>query len=163
MNYNQQARFQRIGIAAVIAVPVIIIAIVLFKGVTLPWQLPPSTEQLQEQEAANYARRLQNSTEAKATLLHLREAARSFRQRYGLWPHTLDELPRTNWAAIPPHVSKCWTFEIQDGYEILIATSTDAMPDSAGKTITLSLNDNSWGGYGIEAPPERQPVAKNEE
>lgn len=158
-----QGQFRKSGFWLILVVPVVVAAFIALKGITWPWQVPPSADKVYEQQCAEYGQRLRNASAAKQTMLHLRGAAQKFRERYGHWPSALDEMPRSPWSVIPAEVKAMWTFELLDGEELLRATSTDNMPDGPGKVMTLTLRETIWDGYSIEPPPVKQPIAQNKE
>ncbi len=160
---NLQSNFRKSGYWLILVVPVVVVAIIALKGITWPWQVPPSADRVYEQQCAEYGQRLRNASSAKQTMLRLRSAALKFREHNQRWPRALDEMPRSPWSAIPPEIKALWTFELLDGEELLRATSTNAMPDGAGKVITLTLRETSWEGYSIEEPPVKRPLAQNED
>ena len=90
------------------------------------------------------------ASDAKTTINAIWQAAQVFYQDKGEWPPTVDDLQTEKYLEISQATALQWNFQIVGAPPVsIVATSTEQMRGGAGHTVTYTIQDGSWQGYGL--------------
>jgi prepilin-type N-terminal cleavage/methylation domain-containing protein len=90
------------------------------------------------------------ASDAKTSINAIWQAAQVFYQDKGDWPATIDELEQQKYLQLQDATKLQWTFQIVGAPPVSIsATSTEQMRGGAGHTVTYTIADGTWTGYGL--------------
>jgi len=90
-------------------------------------------------------------------MLFVRGLMTRHERKFGHWPQSLDDLPRSDVESGLSKIRGRWTIEVTDSpYPMVVATSTAEMPGGEGHQIMYDLSINQWQGYSIAPPPHAE-------
>ena len=117
----------------------------------------PSTQELKLQEAADFARQQVWASDAKSAMLFVRGLMTRHKRKFGDWPQSIADLPRSDIESGLSKARPNWDIEVTSSpYPMVIATSTAEMPGGEGHQITYDLSVSEWQGYSIAPPPHAE-------